>query len=676
MNDMWISQFTKMQFIREIQWNKHHTRQVNEKKTVDFHKIVVPPHKNAPGRGPPKPVLLARRLQRFGNMLAALGLTYGELTELEDVAPDMMKTSYRSWQERIPSKILLGEECAKIMRDGTQKKQLKKKRIIRKDTANHAILVEHAEEFPLAVGMNGMNVALLSFCRASTWKCPSLFYQVRLEPGEPSPLVVDPPPEMSVEAIYIEGLGLTPIVQDVSCNRDYYFVTGEGEMIECAGLYLASQLEPFERFPEPGEFRQIERLIHTNPDKIPPSRSCMYKACKEFMGRVDDSFRGLFYQSPLRISEAANILHRMLRCQIEALESLGDSASALDTARLIKVLSFVLRETQLSPWNRSLCFYWLFRKARNAQSPFPENTTMRVMGCGDLSGRCVLVSYLPRKYYEKDEYAGELDINVGKKISAKKKKGDVIKEIITQERKRDADAIFKDIRLLDSSQLREILSAIGIPENIKIERWDMTWIIEKVASSAIGMKMFNGVLLPYARKEQGAHKSTSLRMKEDDDKVRRHLENQAPMKAFRGLSLATWNRFRKLLETEPTSTPKLKRVKAMIEETNETLDELANMIESCITRDHRDQESGYRLEFAGPQPRFTDEAMEAIEKKHKQWANVVKTKSIASPPKVKLRLLYWFAEDVDLHRTKEKAWFIMQRPAIYEEEEELIIEEE
>ena len=656
-----------------------------ETKRRSFSDMEVPDWTNAKGRGPPKRILLPRRLKAWGDILMAIGMTYGELTELEDVAPEIRPTS-RSWYERIPSYILVGGDGTKcdigqVPLVGPQPH----KRILRMDMVHRVILVEYAEEFPLAAGIYGMNASLLSFYRSGVKICvPSDFYPVELETDEPSPLTVDPPIGTSIEVIYMEGLGMIPIAKDEAHRHPDmfdYFVTTDGDMIECVGLFLGSQLEPFEMFPEPKDFAPIEKQIRTNPDKLSPGRYCMYRSSKQFMKRTDRAFRLLYHESPIRILEASGIIYRLLVCEAEAREAIGvDKAPPL---KKLRVLRFVLRETQLSPWSRSQCFYWLFKKLGNIQSPYPLHATMRVTGCGDLSGRCVLVSYLPRQCLEGDEFGEELDIHVGPKVSAKKKKSEIIQRIIEEERDHQNVLRFKDIRQLTIDDMKLILTAIGFPQqslNNGMSRWDMAWAIEKVASSSLGMTLFGGSLLPYARREQGAHKSTSRRMKEEEGKVQRYLEEQPQMREFRFKTLSTWQRFKRLVERGPVSSPELKRVKAIIKKEADDMDddEFAELLKQNLFLNS--EERTYSVTLLGDEKSEDTTVIRETKRRHERWCCTVSKKTANEHVQLKAWLVYSFTEDKDLKRLNERVKLQLQRLPVAipveEPEENFIVEEE
>jgi len=115
----------------------------------------------------------------------------------------------------------------------------------------------------------------------------------------------------------------------------------------------------------------------------------------------------------------------------------------------------------------------------------------------------------------------------------------------------------KDMRNVTNFELGELLKQIGIPaqEVDRIERWDRTWLIEKIASSPGGTEILNGRIAMYARdfhKERPEQAEGAAAQRLDK---RLAIEATPEFTAFRYNAHTHFLRLRQRLErTEPSTS--------------------------------------------------------------------------------------------------------------------------
>lgn len=153
----------------------------------------------------------------------------------------------------------------------------------------------------------------------------------------------------------------------------------------------------------------------------------------------------------------------------------------------MQALRVIIRELEMTPWFQTQCYHWLFREPENVSTPFAKYTVMRVRGFGDPSYSQRMVSFLPRNMYMHSPHlAGLTDtdsefVNDYSEVEQRRKRKRPIYDNVERV---PIGGTKSDIRILKMHELGSILQKIGIPAELvqKIDRWDRTWLIRKIAT--------------------------------------------------------------------------------------------------------------------------------------------------------------------------------------------------
>ena len=364
-------------------------------------------------RGTPAVPLLERRIALFGPTLRALGVKFGEVSQSENI-PGEENSRLKPWTERM-SDILVGgkaEDVKKILHAFQHELASKKPtpsdiiasgtRYSYQSSNSPVILLEHLAKHPLAYGIEGMKGTMVRFSRGEN--APKLedelFYDLRLEPWEPSPIITPVTEDRPIDCLHVRNLGLYAMsrVDPVESDYDDYVVVGN-TIHPVSHLFLASELEPSIMAPNPKECRELQTQISTRPDLIIPAKLCMYRSSMEYANRVKSIISpGLLQTDLLVVLEAYGIVHRMMKYAQEA--DIAMRELPLVNVTLMKALRYVFNILEQTPWYRTFCYWWLFCDVAGGQNPFELGTVrMRVIGVGDSSNSGYLSSYLPKRLF-------------------------------------------------------------------------------------------------------------------------------------------------------------------------------------------------------------------------------------------------------------------------------------
>jgi hypothetical protein len=521
--------------------------------------VVVPAHVNEPGRGPPGYILTPRRQKDFAEILRYFVLLrYWEIFESQDMPHEMSDEAYRTWQERVPSEVLndgIEEDTREVAADffAPLPHAVIKPGKFKYHPDHPVLLCEHMESNPLAYGVRSQPYTFVRFTREKNLAPFTRFYDVPLQPDEPSPVMFDANGGMPY--LYSKGFGLCAVILNNQQERKQqqeekepayhdYVVTNTGFIYPVDDVYSLGQLEPARVAKTPNECTvssaksgnvSIVELAYLRGTMDYKSRvSLPLKLMNEPIGLVMDAY-GILMQMIYWSHEAT--------LAIRGTEEPLPMQSAKNTQR--KALGFIMNEIQNAPWNRTIYYKFLFSEYGNPQSPFPDETYMKVFG----EGRGYSVSFLPVLYKQNAREDFMIPL---RKVSSKKKRN--------HKNNKEKDALQgtdKDIRKVSVDDMTEILVDCGIPAEVVEKyipgRWDKAWNISKIASSHRGETILDGKIAKYARDNQKANGHNSDHAKKELIFVRKKIEQEDFIKHFRGLTLAVWERLHRAASPAATS---------------------------------------------------------------------------------------------------------------------------
>jgi len=549
--------------------------------------MVVEEHQNEPGRGPPKDVLIKRRVRQLGWLLQFLGLTVYEIFQVDPLLYDkLIGDEYKTWQERIPPGVLVGgdeENRQRIIENflhvvssfkGSNGK-------LAYDPSKNIVLLEHMEKHPVARTVQGQRGTLIKFIRDGVEAYdPGVqikqsedkwYYPFHLPPDEPSPVMFDLP---VMRYFYVKDVGLSPVFHVPKTEFHYYLLVNKF-IYPIKDTLAIAQLEPSGLAPNPSECTRIQDELKMKFPVTSPSDIAYYRGSKEYMERMDGVLDpNLIGEDIILIMEAYKIITRLMMCGLEATRALLGEHELdfnMDETRTLRALTYIIREVQLAPWNLSMFYKNLCQEYGTPKTPFPDGTRMRVNGFGGPNE--YMVSYLPTMHSSytvgknanaQDQGGKQLGMNESTAVYVPPFKSQVADKIgmmeeltIPEYRKRkpkkkrsdwnkkdkvqigDTD---RDIRRVEMEGLGDILMALGVPweEVKKVDRWDRCWLITKVASSHKGKHVLGGSLLKYVRNELTVKRNNRDHSKLELIHVKRLIEQESFFKEFRKRTKRIW----------------------------------------------------------------------------------------------------------------------------------------
>jgi hypothetical protein len=537
------------------------------------------------GRGPPKPVTLARHLRDHGYLMECIGLTPGEISGVQDVSSKFKENNAQTWVNAIPSWAFLDgvEENRTIIHRLYAKPPpvvvssvappKKKRRKLSpsssssssssaaaapvslnlkwKSSRGSCILVEHYELQPLAYGIKGIIGSCLCLHRQGpSHTVPGKwFVPVNIPKDDPFPSMYEVDEGLNV--LYVHELGMFPLTEVTRTSQDFF--VSQGEMYEVDTLYLSAPLEPACAFPTPKEFASIETMLKRHPERCSPAKLCMYRSCKTFHSRTTnlEIKRQTYELDHIVMLQAQAICIRLVNYESEIHTALGHPKPKLK--EYAWALKHVYDLVCQSPWVRSYCYYWLFHKRGDQHSKFTDETTMSVMGSHGHAA-----DYIPdiKHIFAQQKEAAHI-VEEGKKIikdvvSSNKRKRSLTS--IELEKKALKEQAFDDIRKADTQELNKILRMIGVPIGYFAPRWDKSWIIQKFASSKMGLRFPQ--LRVYIRRDQKSAENIYMRVSKEELNVHRDFEKRPYFMMFRTSARRLWDSFCSLGAEQQQQQPK------------------------------------------------------------------------------------------------------------------------
>lgn len=450
--------------------------------------------KNKEGRGRPKHILYRDRIKLLGPILLRIGVSRAELFQIDAEAEDI-KRCRKHWKERIPPPSFgIAENPARAVQ-----------RYLDPPTPNlrfalshgAGYVFEHLEENPI-YGVEEMQGVIVHFNGPGYFSC-------LIESDEPYPSI-------STHRLffYSRGYGLLPLFP-VDLPYDEYVVS-EGVATKVT-RFVVGKLEPHAVAPMPSEFSEMARKIVDKPGMVAPSDLSFYRASKRFLKRFKARFpvavpKSLLFAHPVSILETYVRARNLIRGASEAAMALGSS-----TSNDLALLQSFMVQLQEAPWNSTLYYKWLGLEVASVLNPFQIGTRM-VVGNGPFPCYSPLLD-------GSDPVTG--GVSSFRHTSLKKKKN-----LMFNKEKKKIGGTINDIRQLTMRELQLICKALGLTstEISSVDRWDMTFLITKVASSYVGPKVLGGRLLKYYRPEETAAHHTVTKAKDEDLQVQRLIEKQ------------------------------------------------------------------------------------------------------------------------------------------------------